>query len=309
MDNVKETKIEDSFEDQGIDLVELFDVLLLGKRAIILITSFFALSTLIYSLSLTNYYKPSAVLSIRAASGENSGGISAFSGIAAMAGVSIPTTANEKADLVIATISSRKFFKQILTIKDFKPKLMAPKSFLKNTGELIYDDEIYDPEKKEWIDEPNFEETYLRYTGELSTTKQVTGFIKLSYEHLSPVVAKEILEIVIENTNNILREQDLRESKLALDYLKKEINQTALVEIRVSINELVKAQLEKQMIAEVNKDYILKTIEAPYLTDLKSRPRRAIMSIMGTLFGAFISIFWIGVRYIINPKYKPVSLV
>jgi len=82
-----------------------------------------------------------------------------------------------------------------------------------------------------------------------------------------------------------------------------------LVEIRVSINELVKAQLEKQMIAEVNKDYILKTIEAPYLTDLKSRPRRAIMSIMGTLFGAFISIFWIGVRYIINPKYKPVSLV
>ena len=50
--------------DDEIDLKELFGVLWKAKILIIMITSFFALSSVLYSLSLPDYYKSEAVLSV-----------------------------------------------------------------------------------------------------------------------------------------------------------------------------------------------------------------------------------------------------
>ena len=51
--------------DDEIDLRELFNVLWTAKRLIILITAVFAIGSVAYSLSLTNYYKSESLLFTR----------------------------------------------------------------------------------------------------------------------------------------------------------------------------------------------------------------------------------------------------
>ena len=52
-----------SYDDE-IDFKELFSVLRKSKILIIVITSFFSLSSVLYALSLTNLYKSEAILSV-----------------------------------------------------------------------------------------------------------------------------------------------------------------------------------------------------------------------------------------------------
>ena len=49
--------------------------------------------------------------------------------------------------------------------------------------------------------------------------------------------------------------------------------------------------MQKLMFASVRNDYVYKTIESPLVPELKSSPNRAVICIVGTLIGFFLSIF------------------
>ena len=51
-----------TIQDDKIDLRELFGLLWEGRKLIILITCVFALCSIVYALSLNNYYKSEAIL-------------------------------------------------------------------------------------------------------------------------------------------------------------------------------------------------------------------------------------------------------
>ena len=72
--------------DDRIDLRELFQVLWKGAIVIILITSAVAISSIVYSLQLTNYYQSESILLVRN-NAQNQGTLSQYSGVASMIGV------------------------------------------------------------------------------------------------------------------------------------------------------------------------------------------------------------------------------
>ena len=130
-----------------------------------------------------------------------------------------------------------------------------------------------------------------------------TGFISIHVEHISPVFAKEFLDLIITETNELLRKKDMEESKQGLEYLTSELSKTPFVEIKESINSLIEAQLETQMMTQINEDYILIVIEPPFIPEKRSKPVRSFISIVGTIIGGMLSICIVLIRhYLVEGK-------
>ena len=291
--------------DDEIDLRELFNALWKDKKLIILITTVFAVGSVIYSLSLTNYYKSESLLTTRSNSATQ--GLSQIGGFAAVAGISVQSTGDDKVAQTIELIQSRMFVKHLLTFENILPSIMAAKSYNSGSKELLFNEDIYDPESKKWKirsdDGQSIKPSYLQAHREymenmLSISRdKMTGLIKIEVEHISPVFAKEFLDLIIREANEILRKKDMEESKQGLEYLTSELSKTPFVEIKESINALIEAQLETQMMTQINKDYILIRIEPPFIPDKKSKPTRSFICIVGTAFGGFLSLCLVLIRH------------
>ena len=293
----KKTSNNDPNHFDEIDFRELFKTLWEGKKLIILISTVLAISSVVYALSLSNYYQSESVMSVRN-SAESQGPLSQFSGAASLMGVNLSSSGDNKAMQVIQLIQSRKFVKHLLTFENVLPSIMAAKSYDSVSKELLFDPKIYDLETKTWKGEPNkngrIKPSYLDafdvYMGSLISVSQDsgTGFVVINVEHISPIFAKEFLELVIREANSFLRNYDLEESNQALQYLKSELYETSLVEIRESIHTLIEAQLEIQMMAKINEDYILVEIDPPFIPEKSLSNDRLLIVIFSTILGGLI---------------------
>ena len=175
--------------------------------------------------------------------------------------------------------------KHLLTFENILPSILAAKSYNKSTQELLFNQKLYESETKTWKKNPKNNRTmipsYLKahkaYIGMLSIAQdKKTGFISINIEHISPVFAKDFLELIIRESNELLRKKDMEESKQGLEYLTSELSKTPFVEIKESINALIEAQLETQMLAQINQDYILTEIEPPFIPEQNSKPSRTL---------------------------------
>ena len=292
------------FDDDEIDLRELFNVLWTAKKLIIQITAIFAIGSVVYSLSLNNHYKSESLFLARSAS-ENQG-LSQYSSLAAMAGISLPSSREDKAAQMIELIKSRKFVKHLMTFENILPSILAAKSYNNSTQELLFNQKLYESETKTWKNKPknnrtmipSYLEAHKAYLGMLSIAQdKKTGFISINIEHISPVFAKDFLELIIRESNELLRKKDMEESKQGLEYLTSELSKTPFVEIKESINALIEAQLETQMLSQLNQDYILIEIEPPFIPEQKSKPSRAFICVTGTMLGGMLSVLIVLIRH------------
>lgn len=300
------TNLSQSYLDDEIDLKELFGVLWASKKLIILITSFFFIGVLIYSFLLPNYYRSESVLVARDASA-NQSLLSQYSGVASLVGVSLPGSGDTKVSEIIEIIKSRKFVKHLITFENILPSIIAAKSYDGDSKELIFDTNIFDSKTKIWTRNPrkyktsmpSYIEAHELYIEELLNISQdkITSFIHISIEHISPIFAKEFLELIIREANSLKRTKDIEESSEALQYLKLELSATPLVVIQEAINALIEAQLEMKMMAQINEDYSLVSIEPPFIPEGKSKPSRFILVAIGIILGFLIGSFVVLIRH------------
>ena len=295
---------ESHLYDDEIDLRELFNVIWEGKKLIILITSVVAICSIVYSLMLPNYYSSESVLIAR--DSQNSGSLSQYSGLASLAGVSLPSSGATPVSEVMEIIRSREFVKHLITFENVLPSIMAAKSYDAASQELYFDPEIYDAKNKKWIREtiknkgtkPSYLQAHKAYLAMLSISQdKKTGLISIKIEHISPIFAKDFLALVIKEANALNREIDIDSSSKALSYLKIELSQTSLVEIKKSINQLIEAQLETRMMASIYDEYSLISLEPPFIPEEKSRPGRSFMVILGTMLGGIFSVIIVLIRH------------
>ena len=304
MRETKNMQENEPYFDDEIDLRELFNVLWTAKKLIIQITAIFAIGSVVYSLSLNNHYKSESLFLARSAS-ENQG-LSQYSSLAAMAGISLPSSGEDKAAQMIELIKSRKFVKHLMTFENILPSILAAKSYNNSTQELLFNQKLYESETKTWKNKPknnrtmipSYLEAHKAYLGMLSIAQDKrTGFISINIEHISPVFAKDFLELIIRESNELLRKKDMEESKQGLEYLTSELSKTPFVAIKESINALIEVQLETQMLAQINQDYILIEIEPPFIPEQKSKPSRALICVTGTMLGGMLSVLIVLIRH------------
>ena len=284
---------DDSYKDE-ITLRELISVLWGGRILIFCFTTAVAIASIIISLSITNVYTSESVLVNR---DKQDSPMSNFSGLASLAGVDL-SAQGASLNKVMGIIESREFVKHLITFDNVLPSLMAAQSYNANTREIIFDDEIYNHETKSWVRDapanrsvvPSYIEAHKEYSEMISMTKdRLTGHVSLKVEHVSPIFAKEFLSLVINEANNVQRNIDVDSSTKALLYLRDQLSKTPQVEIRDSISKLIENQLETQMMASIHDDYVLMTLEPPFIPERKSGPIRSLIVILSTLVGGLLS--------------------
>jgi len=298
-----------AFDDE-IDLRELFLVLWDGKVWISAITAAAAAISVFVALSLPNIYESKALLAPKSDGG--SGGLSRlaaqYGGLASLAGINLSGVGGgdvSKAALAQEKLKSLSFFTEHL-YSEVLVDLMAVDYWDAATGEIVIDSSVYNQGTSQWIREVSFprkakpsaqeaHEAFLKVIT-LSEDKQ-SGFVTLSVQHESPVVAKLWADMLIDRINEEIRAEDVGEAEASIAFLEAQREQTSLVSLDEVFAQLIEEQTKTIMLANVSKDYVFDIIDPPVVPELKSKPSRALICVLGTLLGGMLGIVWVLVRH------------
>ena len=290
------------------DLRELFYVLLEGKWIIVSLTAFISIIGVIYSLLLPNIYEAKAKLVPVNSSSGISGALGSYSSLAGIAGISLPASGDEgNSAKAIEKISSLSFFENNILVNIHLPDLMAVKSWNFKTNIVAYDESIYDTSSNTWIRDysypqqqiPSAQESFERFeTQHLSLSEDKKyGFITLSIKHQSPFVAKQWVELVVNEVNAFYRQKDKSESEKAVSYLNQQISMTGLSEIKEVLAQLLQEETKKLTLIEANQYYVFDYIDPPAVMEKKSEPKRALICILSAVLGGMLSIVLVLIRH------------
>lgn len=299
-----------TYENQEIDLREFFGVFWYFRYKISLSAIFASLLFYGFSLFIPDTYESKALLKVEDET-NNSGGMSSlvsqYGGLASLAGISIPSAGDSKSSYIIETIKSKEFLKHLLTFDDVKINLVAARSFNNNTKQIIYDSSIYNKELNKWTRKtpnqrqriPSYLEVYEEfYINNINVSQdKLSGFILISFNHISPHFAKDMIDLIIREVNSVIRNKDMQQSQKSLNYLELRLKETSNKDILDSINNLISAQLKVQMLSNTKESYALSSIDMPYIPELKAAPNRIFFLVIGLLSGFAISSLFFLVRH------------
>ena len=289
-------------EDEGVDLKGFFLNIWKGKLIIAMVTIIFTGLSVALALSLPNIYKAEALL-FPAENGKGDGGLAAlagqFGGLASMAGIDLGAGSSDKSALAIEVLKSRKFTSEFIERHNILLDLMAAESWSYEVNAIAYDDDIYDTKTNSWVRDvefpfkpkPSLQEAYKEFKEivYINSSKD-TGMITISVEHISPYIAQQWVLWLIEDINKEMKERDVAEAIKSTEFLKQQIETTKVSDIKTVLFQLIEEQAKTIMFAEVRDEYVFKTIDPALVPEERVSPKRALICIVGALFGILIGI-------------------
>jgi len=298
MNNLSNDQLNNNYDDE-IDLRELFHVLWDKVFYIGAITSIFSLITIYYSLGLPTIYQSQATMMPMEANAGMKGMLGQYSGMASLAGISLPSESGSKAQEAIARIQSFEFFSN-----DFLPHikledLMAVKEWNQASNTLIYNESAFNSESRQWVGKvsplksniPSSQEAYKTYKAIMSVDEdKKTSFVTLSFEHQSPVIAQQWVEIVMDQIDQVMRDQDRQTAIKSIEYLNSLAPTVNYEEIKKALSSLQQEQMKRLMMIEANDNYIFKVLDSPIVPETKLKPMRSRIVILGSTLGMLLSV-------------------
>jgi len=284
------------FENDEINLYELFKTFWDSKWLISSITIASCIFIVLYSLSIPNIYRSSALVMPAQSQGSSMpSSLSGLGGLASMAGISIPSGNSNNKEEAIAVLTSHQFLEDFIINNNILLPLMASKGWDPKKNELILNPKIYDIKNKKWAGKSNtppsiqeavrsFRQIYI-----VSENKK-NGFVTISIDFYSPYVSKEWIDLIIENINETMRVQAVSMATSSLNYLNEQISKTNISEIKIVLSELAKSETQKIMLSKSSPEYVFKTIDKAFAPEIKISPRRSVICIIGALVGFSLSL-------------------
>ena len=269
MNNVPTDQLNNNYDDE-IDLRELFHVLWDKIFYIGAITSIFSLISIIYALMLPNIYQSQAVMMPMEANQGMSGMLGQYSGMASLAGISLPSESGSKAQEAIARIQSFEFFSNSFLPHIKLENLMAVKKWNQASNTLTYDASAFNSESGQWVRKvkpptstiPSSQKAYKQYQAIMSVSEdKKTSFVTLSVEHQSPVIAQQWVEIIMDQIDQVMRDQDRQTALQSIAYLNSLAPTVNYEEIKKALASLQQEQMKRLMMVEANENYIFKVLD------------------------------------------------
>lgn len=288
------------------EIFEVFYYLFSKKWLLILVGFILAISFSIIALLLPKIWESDAILVNVDSGTSTSQSSSAIGGLSQLAGINLNTSSADTLKVSMYTIRSRDFFKHLIKFENIKRDLIAIKGFNENTFEPIYNKSIYDLKENKWLDEPSFFESYKIYRNAVSTAfldDRSAQFIAVRVKHRSPVFAKELVDLIVQEINEKQRFNDISEADASLEYLQDQLSKTEQINIKSSISSLIENQIKTKMFANVRTDYIIKPIDSSYVPELRSSPQRTRFVLTYTFIGLFLTVLFLLARF----QYKKFS--
>ena len=305
---------DQNIADDEIDLRELFSVIWQDKWVVIVITTLFAVASVFYAINQPDVYKSEALLT--PAESPQQGGLEAFAGqlggLASLAGANLGGGSTNNTQLAIEVLKSRQFTTAFIQKHNVLPDLMAVESWQQADNSIKYNSELYSKTDNKWLREakapyqskPSMQEAFKVFSKVVTADiDKESGMITISVEHLSPVIAQQWVNWLIQDINAEMKARDVLEANKSTEFLTQQLEQTKIADIRAVLYKLVEEQTKTIMFANVRDEYVFKTIDPALVSEEKFKPKRALICILGTLLGCFFGVTIVLIR-LYFPKSK-----
>ncbi|RZG03184.1 hypothetical protein EXT48_14365 [Pseudoalteromonas sp. CO348] len=280
---------------QNNEDVSIGDIFILVKQrllVIIVVTALFVGLGIAFALSKANIYQSQVLLSPASNPSNSSGGLSGqLGGLAALAGVQLGGGSADKSLLHLERFKSRVFLTEFIKKHRLKEKIYAAKSYVWETGELLYDvDRLaqFDVDAEKPVSINMVFEQFIEDNFKLEIDAK-TGLVALSVLHQSPFVAKEITDLLVKDINQVIRQEEISDANKSIDYLEAALEGTKVLETKKMFYQLIEQQHRTKMLASVKEEYAFKVIDPAIVPERKYGPNRALIVVIFALLGGVLA--------------------
>jgi uncharacterized protein involved in exopolysaccharide biosynthesis len=300
---------QECVQEDEINLVDYWRVLLKHKKLIGRIVLVVVVATAVLSLFMTNIFQAKALITPVGSKDTGGGTLSVLAqqlgGLPGLTALPMPGTAS-LAELVNLLNSN----------------IVRTKMIEKNNLLPVLFHEQWDPEKKEWkkglslnpmvllrkvisvVTPPDTNarkkeggapdiQDGLRALGDVVTVRQniKENTVTITVDYPDPETAAGMAAQLLDALNDHMTGESKRVAKLNKEYLEDQIAKNSDFIIKQKIYNLVAQQIETIMMAEVKENFAFKILDPPIVPDKKIKPNRMQMVILSFLVSLFVGIF------------------
>lgn len=214
--------------------------------------------------------------------------------LASIAGVDIGDSQGSNTALARKILESERFLSSFAKKYDLVHQILAVRSWDADSNRVIYDRELYDENSGAWVRNPNKYgssqpsdiEIAESLRDNLFTSHETsTGFLTIGIEHKSPIIATQILELLVSEINDNLRTRDISEAQRSVDFIVEEMEKSQLASMQQVFSNLLEQQVQKVMLANVRPDYVYQMVDRPLVPETPVKPARLAILVFGGFFG------------------------
>lgn len=202
-------------------------------------------------------------------------------GLASMAGVNLGG-ASSQTEEALAVLRSRQFNEDFIRERGLLPELFAKE---------------WDPAAKQWIggpgNEPEMSEAVRRFLMLRKVAQdRKTNLVTVQIDWTDPRKAADWTNALVARLNAEMRNRAAEKAGASLQFLQRELEGTTEVGTRQAINQLIAAQINQRMLANVTQEYAFRVVDAAKLPGRRDivGPRRAMITAAGLAFGGFLGV-------------------
>jgi uncharacterized protein involved in exopolysaccharide biosynthesis len=278
-------------EEDEINLVDLFMVLLKRKGLIIGLVFFTGVAAVIISLLMTNIYRSDATILPRQEEQSSSAAISsALVGLGGMVAGQLGLGGAGSLEKMEVIMRSRHLAQQVIEKYDLMPVLFA---------------DAWDEKAKKWKttkwfglaekEPPTIQDGIKKIIDDFMTVTPDTtkGTLKVAFDHREPQTAKNIVEYFLIQTSETMREVVLRDAAENMRFLNEQLEKATDPLLRAKIYDMLAKEIEKDTFARAQKYYGFYVPDPPLVPDLnkKAKPKRALICILSVMLAFFVAVF------------------
>lgn len=197
-------------------------------------------------------------------------------GLASLAGLSLRGADDRKAE-ALGTLKSRSLAESFVRERNLLPVLFASR---------------WDPAREQWREGakvPTLWDANKLIADDVLRVfeEKKTGLITVAVEWTDPQLAAQWATDFVDRTNRTLQQAAVERSNRNIEFLKRQLEETEIVGVRLALNNLLESELKTNMLAQRSDDYVFKTIDAAVVPQEKVWPRRALLLAAGFAIGVF----------------------
>ena len=222
-------------------------------------------------------------------SDKSGGGLAAAAALGRRLGslISPLTGVSQGTEQNLAVLKSRTFLWSFIKDNKLMPILFA---------------KAWDAAKKSWKKsdpkkQPNLWSAYRLLKNILSvSTDKDSGLVTVSVDWTNPTLAADWANRLVARLNDYLRRQAIARSEANLKYLNEALGQTSVADVRQTLYDLIAQEQKKAMIANAQKEYAFRILDAAASPDQKSKPHRTKIVLLSTFVAGVLSTIFVFVQ-------------
>ncbi len=289
---------EQYIEEDEIDLRELWQTILRGKKVIISVVVLVVSLTVVYALKLPNVYKSEMVLIPTSQdSGPSLGGLG---GLAAMAGVSIGGGGSMTPDVAFNSLLNNYEFMSRFVLKNKILEHYMSTDVDKNYVFALGIRGVYDffhsssdaQEVKNQADAVFAVVKKVQSNFSITSDKK-TALITISYMDSDRIYPPKVINAFLKDASKYLVDNNLRIIDNKLHYFEKEMQRVDAFELRKSLSGMISKILQDKVMMQSKVYYQCDVLTEPsvaYIKD-KSKPKRALIVIVAFVTSIILGVF------------------